>query len=220
MISPNLTPPARWEHRRARLPAPNKAIFLSVDYCQDTDPLVCVNYRGTAEALIEAGCATPATFGPRPRGEGRLRQRLRGRGVPRFRITHRFCAREGSEIADALTLPGVRELFPEGFPEPTPEVQEAPYRTAASWREEAVPFAMGFLMTGRLDRLDEALAERPGGNTFSFDFGREGAQQLEEACRRILDARTVIEHLIRGARVVDLHRPALRLVVDNADGQP
>lgn len=130
--------------RRGRLPEPHASVQLNVKAeCSAADRawrsaclFVIVEFRGTPEALIAAGCATAPMLAGRGRGFSPISRpdcpswwfthRARTKAEPnRFRVVHRFADNEEDrgrpQREQALELPGVRELFPEGFPALAPE---------------------------------------------------------------------------------------------------
>jgi|GEM_PF-4699944 len=116
---------------RGRLSEPHHAVKLMVNWFPRSH--VVVEYLGTPEALIAAGCATQAMLtglghGRRPRVDNKafwFARRARTKAEPdRRSVTYRFADDNETEGRLALDLPGVRELLPEGLPERPPEPEE------------------------------------------------------------------------------------------------
>jgi hypothetical protein len=158
--------------RRGRLPGPHASIQLKVEAeCSAADRewrsaclFVIVEFRGTPEALIAAGCATEPMLAGRGRGfAGRGRgfrrpgdheawsytRRARTKAEPnRFRVVYSFADNEEDRgrppREQALELPGVCALFPDGFPAlaPAPDADDAGPTSAKEWRESLLGFCM------------------------------------------------------------------------------
>ena len=124
--------------RRGRLPEPHASVQLKVEaecrLWRSECLFVIVEFRGAPEALIAAGCATQPMLAGRGRGvrppvdhpSWWYTHRARTKAEPnRFRVVYSFADNEEDggrpPREQALELPGVRALFPDGFPALAPE---------------------------------------------------------------------------------------------------
>jgi hypothetical protein len=179
---------------------------------------ILVEYLGAPHVLLAAGCLTDGMAIHRNRGRKNLDARGHNyamhrspiRAMPDRLRVRLYINRENEDAA--LELPGVRELFPAGVPhvEPPPaeyrETDTTP-QTVSEWREQ-----VGGFCESLLDTVMVALEGGPGNGCYPYgDRFRvaEADVQVAELLRAgLLSA-------INRARVVDLKREGLRLVVDN-----
>jgi hypothetical protein len=206
-------------------------VNVEIDARVDSDgSYIYLTYRGTVGELLAAGCLTlsmMAARAARPRG-GRPQRDEHGKRFTLHRSPTKYepdrmkLQRRG-DPGIAMQLPGVRELFPEGFPEPAqaeaqssePAAADTGAATASDWKEE------------RLDGMDSDLRflESWNGKQWRgvgeyasprFRFADGDIQTMESILHRF---RTDLFAALDRAAVIDTHatpRPAfLRLVVDN-----
>jgi hypothetical protein len=237
---PSPTPRMSMITRRGRLPGPHASIQLKVEaecrLWRSGCLFVIVEFRGTPETLIAAGCATAPMLAGRGRGfAGRGRgfrrpgdheawsytRRARTKAEPnRFRVVYSFADNEEDggrpPREQALELPGVRALFPEGFPAlalplaPAPVADDAGPTSAKEWRESLLGFCMS---------MTHAVVTTAQPGRWPAELGPAKPQRfhLREAdVARIaaLGERFEVElrKLFERAQVIDEKRPQLRLV--------
>jgi hypothetical protein len=127
-------PGYREEVRCGSLPSGVSVTVTETTWQYDNKRFVSVAYRGTIDALQVAGCLTPGMISNRPprQRQGRTQRDEHGmrftlKRAPTKALPERVRLDRWGEPAFAMQLPGVRELFPEGIPEPA-QAEAAPAR--------------------------------------------------------------------------------------------
>jgi hypothetical protein len=230
--------------RRGRLPEPHASVQLKVDAeCPRRSALVVrsalfliVEFRGTPEALIGAGCATAPMLAGRGRGFSPVSHpdcpawwythRARTKAEPnRFRVVYRFADKEEDRgrppREQALDLPGVRALFPEGLPAPAPAPDadaDAGPTSAKEWRESLLGFCMSMMhAVVTMAQPGRWPAELGPAKPLRFHLREADVAQIAALGERF---KVELRVLFERAQVIDEKRPRLRLVADNTRVRP
>jgi hypothetical protein len=171
-----------------------------------------VHYWGTVDALIASGCLTPhmmANRNARRRG-GRAQRDEHGRRFTLNRLPTKAAPdrmklmRRSEDPALAMELPGVRELFSEGIPEPPAQVEPQS-------KEERLRF------------VGKALSFVQDATTWLGDRDQVLLSDIDLECAGLLVDRFLAEihALMKQAGALETQQPStrppfLRLVVNNS----
>jgi hypothetical protein len=215
------------ETRRATL---SLGVTMKVEWMPSS--YVVVTHRGTMDALIAEGCLTPLMISNRPARARRGRAPHDDHGLrfflqrmPTRTEPERMRLWRTADPATAMQLRGVRELFPEGFPEPVQDDEPQSTKladadngpaTAQEWKERDAS-----LMSGYLGFLEKTNGENWSGVVPVFGRRFRLADSDIRRLRSIISAfRTEIFAAHDRAVVIDSQAAArgpsfLRLVVNN-----
>lgn len=199
--------------RRGRLPAPHDSVQLRVECSYHHSAYVVVEYWGAPQGLIAAGCVTADLLVGRqfigtvksPTWWGTRRAPTKA-APTRRRVAHQFrdgwCDQVRRE--QALDMPGVRELFPDGLPavRSAPAAEDGEPVNAAAWRADIMRTCAAF--------TDTAVRAASGSSACGrFHMSSEDAARIAELGARLkVELLAALEH----AHVIDERRPQLRIV--------
>lgn len=198
-------------------------VTVTVEPCgRIGEPGATVIYRGTVAALIASGAITADLV--QKRNARKRGGKLADEAGWRFTVSRSPTKSEPERMLltwwwlsgeRAMTQPGVRELFPEGIPEPPPQPEQSYHQdrpsetavTAADWKI-AMERHLGAIVGSGVYVMDREL-DTPQ-RRYQFAEGDLAAMRA-----LIENFQADMTEAIKGARVVDRQRPALKLATLN-----
>ena len=230
--------------RRTWLSAPHAAVHVTAYWipARGGKATVRVEYKGSPEGLLGAECAVAPLLEARPPKRDAASLRARRAEYPSWWFTYRsptkrhprrlkVCYQFGDDVdlGAALNLPGMRQLFPEGFPELRSEAEttvEARPATLREWEERQRGCVLDSILQPALAVLEARVVQASGVESsqerlrdlYPVDRQARFRWRREELTRMrqfVLETEARFRALLLSMRGEDTRHSRLQVVVDN-----